>query len=127
MPGPQTRGVVAPTGPSYVFSLWEAPGRARRTDVYTGLVPKGLLSLGGILGGGNSRPIPGAPAGKVARWKSYNFPMPLGQGQEQSTIQQGDPRLGWWLLPRGHLMYFHFGMHRVGQDGALYEFRSLPI
>ena len=46
--------------------------------------------------------------------------MPLGQGQEQSTIQQGDPRLGWWLLPRGHLMYFHFGKRRVGQDGGMF-------
>ena len=38
-----------------------------RRDVYTGLVPKGLLFLGGILGGDKSQPIPGVPAIKVAR------------------------------------------------------------
>ena len=32
-----------------------------RRNVSTGLVPKGLLSLGGILGGGKSQPIPGKP------------------------------------------------------------------
>ena len=31
-----------------------------------GLVPKGLLSLHGILGGGKSQPIPGTSAVKVA-------------------------------------------------------------
>ena len=46
---PQTRVVVAPKG---VFSPWEPLDRARRRDVYTGLVLKGLLSLGGILGRG---------------------------------------------------------------------------
>ena len=44
---PQTS--VAPKGPSYIFSPWEAQDRARQMDVYTGFVPKGLLSLGGIL------------------------------------------------------------------------------
>ena len=38
-----------------------------RRDVYTGLIPKGLRSLGGILGGGKSQPIPGKPAVKVGR------------------------------------------------------------
>ena len=38
-----------------------------RRDVYIGLVAKGLLSLGGILGGGDSRSIPGKPAVKVVR------------------------------------------------------------
>ena len=37
-----------------------------RRNVYTGLVPMGLLSLGGILGRGKSQPIPGVPAIKVA-------------------------------------------------------------
>ena len=46
---PQTRVVVDSKGPSYAFSPWEAPDRARQRDVYRGLVPKGLLSLGGIL------------------------------------------------------------------------------
>ena len=59
--------VVAPKGPSYVFSPWEAPDRARRRDVYTGLVPKGLLSLRGILEGSKSQHILGKPAVKVAR------------------------------------------------------------
>ena len=34
-----------------------APDRARQRDVYTGLVPKGLLSLGAILGGVKATPI----------------------------------------------------------------------
>ena len=33
--------------------------------MYTGHLPKGLLSFGGILGGGKTQPIPGAPAAKV--------------------------------------------------------------
>ena len=48
---------MAPKGPSYVSSPWEALDRARQRDVCTGRVPKGLLSLRGILGG-----IPGKPA-----------------------------------------------------------------
>ena len=55
--------VVAPKGPSYVYSPWEVLDRARRRDVYTGLVPKGLVSFGGSWGGGH--PIPGKPAIKV--------------------------------------------------------------
>ena len=39
----------------------------RRRDVYTGVVPNGLLSLRGILGRGKSQPISGKPAIKVAR------------------------------------------------------------
>ena len=54
---PQTRVVVAPKGPSYVFSPWKAPYRARQRDVYTGLVPKGLLSFGGFLGGVKAKPF----------------------------------------------------------------------
>ena len=46
---PQTRVVVAPKGPSYVFSPWEALDWARWREVYRGLVPKRPLSLGGIL------------------------------------------------------------------------------
>ena len=37
-----------------------------RRDVYAGLVPKGLLFLGGILGGGKSQSIPSVPTLKVA-------------------------------------------------------------
>ena len=60
--------VVAPKGPSSVFSHCEARDRARRRDVYTGLVPQGLLSLRGAFGaGGNSQPIPGKPTVTVAR------------------------------------------------------------
>ena len=51
--------VVAPKGPSYAFSSWEALDRARRRDVYTGLVPKGLLSLGGICEGVKADQFPG--------------------------------------------------------------------
>ena len=58
--------VFAPKGLSSVFSPWKALDRARRRDVYTGLVPKGLLSLGGILGGGKSQPILCKPAVKLA-------------------------------------------------------------
>ena len=39
--------VVAPKGLSYAFSPWEALDRARGSDVYIGLLPKGLLSSGG--------------------------------------------------------------------------------
>ena len=39
----QTRAVVAPKGPCYVLSPWEAPGCLHRSCT------KGLLSLGGIL------------------------------------------------------------------------------
>ena len=62
--------MVAPKGPSYVSAPWGAPEWARPRDVYTGLVPKGLLSFGGILGGGESQPIPGKPAVKAARGSS---------------------------------------------------------
>ena len=64
---PQTRVLVAPKGPSNVFTSREAPDRARWRDVYTGLVPEDLLSLGGTLGGGKSQPIPGKLAVKVAQ------------------------------------------------------------
>ena len=37
-----------------------------KEDVYSGLVPKGWLSLGGIMGEGKSQPIPGKPAVQVA-------------------------------------------------------------
>ena len=57
--------VVAPKGPSYLFSPWEAPDRARRKDVCTGLTPKDLLSLGGNLGGGKSQTVLGKPPVKV--------------------------------------------------------------
>ena len=43
-----------------------------------------------------------------------------GQGKGKSAIQQGDPRLGWWLLPRCQLMYFHCGRRRIGQDGGMF-------
>ena len=58
--------VVAPKGPPYIFSPWEALDKARRRDVYTGLVPKSLLTLRGILGGDKNQAIPGNPAVKVA-------------------------------------------------------------
>ena len=36
-------------------------------------------------------------------------------------MQQADPILGWWLLPRGHLMCFPMGRRQMGQDeGMLY-------
>ena len=51
------RVVVAPKGPSYVFPVWEVLDRARRRDVYTGLVPEGLLSFGGIWDGVKANPF----------------------------------------------------------------------
>ena len=52
--------------------------------------------------------------------KSCNFPPLLGQGEGKSTIQHGDPKVGWWLVPRGHLVCFHFGRRRIGQDGGMF-------
>ena len=51
---PQTTVMVAPKGPLSILPSGEAPDRARQRGVYTSVVPKGLLSLGGILGGGKS-------------------------------------------------------------------------
>ena len=65
---PQIRVVVAPKGPYDVFSPWEAPDRAIRRDVYAGLVTKGLLCLGGILGGGKRHAIPGKYCPKSSVW-----------------------------------------------------------
>ena len=44
-------------GPSYVFSPWEALDRARWRDVYTGLVPRGLLSFGRFWEGVKASPF----------------------------------------------------------------------
>ena len=38
-----------------------------------------------------------------------------------------DRKPGGRLLRRGHLLYFHLGRYRIGQDGALYEYYLLPI
>ena len=45
---------------------------------------------------------------------------------QQTHMGYLDPEPGWWLLPRGHLMHFHFGRRRIGQDGALYKYLFLP-
>ena len=53
--------------------------------------------------------------------KSCNFPPLVGQGLENLTIQQGDPKLGRWLLPKGHVVYFHLRRHRIEQDRRMFS------
>ena len=58
---PNTWGWIADTQQTDSLScLFACAMFVGRRDVYTGVVPKGLLS-GGILGGGKSQPIPGKP------------------------------------------------------------------
>ena len=68
---PQTGVVVALKGPSYVFSPWELPDRARRRDVYK-VCSQGFALLGlhfgrgkpavTVVRGANAAPIQGLQA-----------------------------------------------------------------
>ena len=41
--------------------------------------------------------------------------------------QNRDPKLGWWSLPRGQLMDFPLGMHRIGQDEGMFAQVLYPV
>jgi len=108
--------VVAPKGPSYVFSPWEALDGARRRDVYTGLGrSKGLLSLGGILGGGKSQPILGKPAVKVANGAHSADTAPQMKWHQSFSVCC-------YMIQR-----MSVGPNEVNGGGILGAFRVLPL
>ena len=77
-PHPHTWGWIADT--QHIISSSCSSGCAMfvgRRDVYIGLVPQGFLSLGHILGGGKSQPIPAKPHRKSSVRRRYSPMVPF--------------------------------------------------
>ena len=88
------------------------------------LIPKIPFSLFLPIFGSRSPPRPGVSLGRILGVLSIDWSSQGAVSTPPPLQLQGRLPLGCWLLPRGHIMYFHLRKGWIGQDRGMFIRRT---